>query len=438
MKVCVVGMGKIGLPLALAMAQGNPNNSVIGLDTNQELIEGLRRGHQSHVMEPGLHERLEDSLQRKAIFFSTDFSTVSQAQVIVVVVPLKLSETQEPNFDSLTSAFRKIGENISENCLVILETTVPVGTCRNLIIPIIEEYSKKQVGINFFFSFSPERVSSGNFFKNLSEYPKLIGAFDENSAKKTFAFYSTFISSKNKSTDSSVENISILSSIEAAEFTKLAESLYRDVNIALANALSQDCQKYQLDYFEIQKFANSQPFSNLHSPGIYVGGHCIPVYPYLYLAGIVNSSSKELIEKSRLINDTIHQNLLERALLLVKIPFDRKPRALVLGVSYRGGVKETYKSGVFEIVKYLQLRDYSCFVYDSQFTEGELVELGLTPTNSLRECFELIVINSDEQKFKHLTQHDFCGSPIIVDGRGILNPKKFSSGNLYVIGKGWN
>jgi nucleotide sugar dehydrogenase len=434
--VCVVGQGKIGLPLAVAILQCNTSNSVTGIDLNEHLILMLRKAQALHIIEENFSQKFEEAISSHRLQFASDYEPISKADVVVVAVPLKVDKNGQPLFQDLQLAFQEIGKNLQPGALVILETTVPVGTCRSLLIPTIEASSRMIAGKDFAFAFSPERISSGRFFHDLYTYPKLIGPLNTESGSLARDFYLTFLSThidfKNP------PEVRILSSIETAEFTKLAESIYRDLNIALANVFSYDCHQAGVDYFEVKHHANSQSFSHLHSPGIYVGGHCIPVYPHLYDVSFPKNPFLDLIRQARHVNNMNHKSIIDLVLeegnrrqLLVR-------QCLILGASYRGNVKEIYDSGVFPIARYLESLGFECVVFDPLFSEEELVAHGLKPVASISKDSQLIILNSDHSEFLDLNSQDFCASAIVIDGRNILNSKNFFPGQLFSIGVGWN
>lgn len=432
----MIGQGKIGLPISVAILGNNISNHVVGIDANEELIDELTRGSYSHVIENDFDWRFDESVRANRLSFSLDYSSVSKAQVILVAVPLKIDSHGKPDFQNLKRAFQGIARNIQVGSLVILETTIPVGICRGLLIPIIESASGLYVGRDFYFAFSPERVSSGRFFEDLYKYPKLIGPFDFESGELARDFYSTFLPSQGKA--GILPEIRILTSIETAEFVKLAESIYRDVNIGLANLFSNDCIEVGVDYFEVQENANSQSFSHLHSPGIYVGGHCIPVYPHLYESSFPTNPFLGLIKNARLINNLTHQSLIDLVLEESTNRGTKVKKCLILGASYRGNIKEVFDSGVFQLRTYLEDKGVECLVYDPLYKSHELVNLDLKPTETTNCESQLVVINSDHNEFLDLDSDDLFKDALVLDGRNILTPSNFRPNQLFTIGIGWN
>ena len=436
MNICVIGQGKIGLPLSVAILQNNTSNKVVGIDVNADLIDKLTNGYFTHVIEEGFESKFNECIEEKRLDFALDYSSISSAQVIVVAVPLKIDRLNIPDYKNLESAFRGIGENLSVGSLIILETTVPVGLCRNRLIPIIEQYSGLISGKDFSFVFSPERISSGSFFHDLNKYPKLIGPLDLRSGALAKEFYSSFLITPDVLQVS--PELKILSSIETTEFVKLAESIYRDVNIGLANLLSHDCTQAGIDYFEVKDSANTQSFSHLHSPGIYVGGHCIPVYPHLYEASFPENPFLALIKSARNVNNQVHKSIIDTVMQATEGSKIKIETCIIMGAAYRGNVKEIFDSGVFPLSDYLNNMGIKSLVYDPLFNNAELLEYGLNPTEKTNCKSELVIINSDHSDFLNLKSTDFSPEAVIIDGRNILNPANFRPKQLFTIGIGWN
>src|SRR5712692_1893720 len=273
--VAVVGMGKIGLPLAIQFAQHG--RRVIGCDVNPQVVSMLNNG-QAHVQEePELAGAVASAVASGALSATLNTTeAVRQAGIVVVIVPVVIDANHEVNFQAIDAATTAIGEGLQPGTLVIYETTLPVGTTSRRLASLLEHTSQLKAGRDFFLAFSPERVSSGYVFRDLSTYPKVVGGIDEKSTAAAVAFYRSVLSAE----------IITMASTEEAEFVKLIETTYRDVNIALANEFACYADTHGLDVAAAIKAANTQPYSHIHSPGVGVGGHCIPVYPYFLLAGV--------------------------------------------------------------------------------------------------------------------------------------------------------
>ncbi len=288
MRVCVVGLGKIGLPLAAQYA--SKGLSVIGCDPDAELVSDVSRGRCPLAGERGLARSIRTSVAAGLLDATTDTAAAArEAQVVVVIVPVGLTAERQPDFSRLDEAAAAVARGLRPGALVILETTVPVGTTRGRLGPALEA-SGLRMGVDFRLAYSPERVSVGRIFADLKRYPKIVGGIDEASRDAAVAFY-------RRALDASVMTVR---DTETAEFVKLAETTYRDVNIALASELAVYADQRGLDAVEAFAAANTQPYSHLHQPGVGVGGHCIPVNPHLLMGG---ASSLGLPAMARRVND---------------------------------------------------------------------------------------------------------------------------------------
>lgn len=429
MKVSLIGLGKIGLPLAAQYASAG--HHVFGVDINQDLVDAINSSRNLSIEEP-----LVQDLVRKAVATGKLVATVStqdavaQSSVTVVVVPLVLDDKSEPDFYALDQVTKDIGRSLKKGSLVIYETTLPVGVTRSRLAPILEESSGLKAGEDFYVAYSPERVYSGRILKNLKQYPKLVGGINSASAKAAMAFYESTLDF-NARTDLARENgVWDLGSSEAAEFAKLAETTYRDVNIALANQFARHAEKIGVDIYAIIEACNSQPFSHIHRPGVAVGGHCIPVYPELYLgsdpdATIVSESRRVNLEMPRYAVD-----ILERAMGSLT-----GKTIAVLGLSYRGGVKEAAYSGAWSLVSQLISKGAKPCVHDPLFESDELLELGLSPFELGNDC-DGVIVQTDHTQYGELTPLDLPGVLAIFDGRRILERGNFKGIPLFVIGDG--
>lgn len=426
--VCVIGLGKIGLPLACAISSSG-GYKVTGLDLQKEVVSKINGGVSTVYGEQGL-DRMVGRLVGQGVL-SASFSyqdAVSDAEIIVIATPLYINAENQPDFKMLDDVIDAIGPNLSQGTLIILETTVPIGTTRKRI------WSKLLSSTGFsessiFVAFSPERISTGTFFRDLTNYPKVVGGVNAESAQKASEFYRSFIQLSPKAKDRFGEQVVIvMESAESAEFVKLAETSYRDLNIALANQFQNHASSLGLSFREIRDAANTQPFSHIHTPGIWVGGHCIPVYPYFYLW---TDPEATLLELARDVNKRIPS--IAAQILADDFPHLKESEVVVLGVAYRGGVKESAFSGVFEIVKQLQKRGFQeITVSDPLFSDEELRSMGLVPSRS-NESARAAIIHTDHDVYRGLTSKDFPHLELMIDGRGFIDKKAFDSVRLVTL-----
>lgn len=409
-KIAVVGLGKIGLPLAAQFA--SMGHEVTGCDVSLEVVNMVNSGIASFKEEPGLQERVTDAFNRGLLSATTQTAeAVRSAEVVVVVVPLLVDDQGTPRFESLESATREIGRGLTKGTLVCFETTLPVGTTRSRLTPILEFESGLQACQDFMVAFSPERVYSGKVFENLRQYPKLVGGIDDASAVSACDFYSEAIAFEERLDLVRPNGVWNLGSTEASEFAKLAETTYRDVNIALANQFALYAEKLGVDIYKIIDACNSQPFSHIHQPGISVGGHCIPVYPHMYLLGHPEAS---VVESARIANASMPEETLQR------IESDLGDLAglsvAILGLAYRGGVKEHAFSGTFDLARGLKARGARAFVVDPMYSDLELQELDLEPLSDPK-LVDVVIVHTNHQVFLELSPASFPNCQYFYDGR---------------------
>lgn len=418
--VCVIGLGKIGLPLACAIGS-SLERKVIGLDLQHQVVDRINEGISNVYGEPGMDDLVHRLVKEGRLSASASYeNSISPAEILVIATPLYTNESNEPDFKMLDDVVEAIAPHVSKGTLLILETTVPIGTTRERIwrrLLSLTGFSESEI----FVAFSPERISTGNFFRDLSNYPKIVGGVNAESAKRAADFYRSFINFSQEAKDRFGDQaVSVMESAESAEFVKLAETSYRDLNIALANQFQSHASSLGLSFKAIRDAANSQPYSHIHSPGIWVGGHCIPVYPHFYLW---TDPEATLLELGRDVNKQSPSNVAK--ILADDFAHLKDSEIVVLGVAYRGGVKESAFSGVFEIIRQLQKRGFKQItVSDPLFTDEELQSIGLIPSKS-KEAVRGAILHTDHEEYRGLNSSDFPHMEFIIDGRGFLEAKNF-------------
>lgn len=414
MNVAVIGLGKIGLPLAVQYAK--KGKRVIGVDVNDETVKKVNLGIEPFPGEENLSIFLKEVVASGLLSATSNYEeAVGIAEVIVIATPLLIDEFNKPDFTILDEVSRSIGLHIRAGSIVILETTVPIGTTRDRLSISIEKNSSLQAGKDFMVAFSPERVFTGRIFSDLRRYPKLVGGINVESSLRAQEFYEGVLDFDERPELARKNGVWLMENAEAAEFSKLAETTYRDVNIALANQFSKHASQLSLDISEIIEASNSQPFSHLHKPGIWVGGHCIPVYPHLYT---YTDQEADLVNIARLTN----VGMCEYAIARVRATIGNIEglTALILGVSYRDGVKEIAHSGVFELERLLSNAGVSVSVFDPMYSDEEVSILGLNP---FRDDFkpDLVFIQTASQDFLQMDKRLFQSAKLIFDGRGLID-----------------
>ena len=430
MKVAVVALGKIGLPLAVQFADAG--HEVIGVDVNPRQVELINQATEPFPGEAHLQEKLSELVPAGKLKATTEYAeAIPGADAIVIVVPLFVNdETWEPDFAWMDSATESLAEHLTPGTLISYETTLPVGTLRGRFVPMIEKISGLTESKDFFAVFSPERVLTGRVFQDLRRYPKLIGAISEEGARRAREFYESALTFDEREDLPRPNGVWDLGSPEASELAKLAETTYRDVNIGLANEFALFAQDHGIDVYKVIEASNSQPFSHIHRPGIAVGGHCIPVYPRLYLSTDPDANT---VRTARQLNASVPERLVERAASLLGSL--EGMTAVVLGASYRTGVKETAFSGVFPVVEALRARGATVAVHDTMYDDAELEGFGWAPWHT-GDAADLVIVQTDHPEYAELSAADVPGVKLLIDGRNITTAKNWQGTPRLVLGDG--
>jgi nucleotide sugar dehydrogenase len=427
-KIAVVALGKIGLPLAVQFA--SKGHEVVGVDVNQQVVDIVNEGREPFPGEAELAERLAELVPAGTLRATTDYAdAIPGADAVVLVVPLFVNdETWQPDFGWMDAATESLAEHLTPGTLVSYETTLPVGTTRTRWKPMLEKVSGLTEGQDFHLVFSPERVLTGRVFADLRKYPKLIGGLSEEGAAKAREFYEAVLDFDERPDLERPNGVWDLGSAEASELAKLAETTYRDVNIGLANQFARFAEQNGIDVHAVIDASNSQPYSHIHRPGIAVGGHCIPVYPRLYL---FNDPEATVVRAAREAN----AGMPEHAVTLLEGAYGdlSGARVAVLGASYRGGVKETAFSGVFPLVAALKARGATALVHDPMYTDEELGKLGFEAYH-LGEPVDAALVQADHAEYRDLEPAGLPGLKAIVDGRQVTDPSRFQGVTHRVIG----
>ena len=423
----MVGLGKIGLPLAAQFVHSG--QKVIGCDINPDVVASVNAG-QSHVKEePGLEERLRDAVASGYLTATTDTTAaVRESNVVVVIVPVLVDEeNHEVDFKSIDAATQAVASGLQPGTLVIYETTLPVGTTRSRFAPMLERGSGLRVGRDFWLAFSPERVYSGRIFRDLRQYPKVLGGLTRECTERANRFYLAVLEGA---------GTLVTQNADTAEFVKLIETTYRDVNIALANEFARFAEAHGLAVDEAIFAANSQPYSHILRPGIAVGGHCIPVYPY-FLINQAGESEMSLPRTARHVNDSMSAWALGR-ITKVLGSLEGK-RVLILGLSYRENVKETAFSGAVRLVEELKKAGAIPLLNDPLYTDGEIERFGAFAA-SLKDTpsGDAVILQAYHDDYRSLDWRELArkGYRLVLDGRNSLDRTEIQATGMQYIGMG--
>jgi len=401
-RAVVIGAGKMGLPLAVQFARHGWH--VTAVDVNPDVVAAINAGRSQIAAEPGLAEGVAEVHAAGLLEATSDAAAaVHGADVAVLIVPVMLSEEHEPDYRYMDPAVDSISAGVHAGLTVIFETTLPIGVTRGRFTPRLEAASGLTAERDFFVAFSPERLFSGAVFANLATYPKLVGGIGPESTRRAAAFYDSVLDAE----------IVAMSSAEAAEFSKLADTTYRDVNIALANEFARVADRAGVDIQEVIEAANSQPYSHIHQPGIGVGGHCIPVYPHLLLSrdpdlGVVSTARRTNDAQVGRAIDAIDDALGG----LGGVP------VLVLGLTYRENVNELAYSQALPLINGLAESGAVVYGYDPLVSADEITRRGARPYRWGESApFRAIVTQTGDALWRSLDFSLFPELRVLLDGR---------------------
>lgn len=392
--ITVLGLGYIGLPTALLFAQSG--NKVIGVDINQNIVNYLNNG-KLHIEEPGLQELFTSA---KNNFSATTVVGPSDVFLIAVPTPLKKS-IHVSDLAYVRTAFEMIYPHLKRGDLVILESTVTPGASEKLGIPILEKSGLKAG--EFFYAHCPERAIPGKTLDEMVHNDRIIGGFNPESASVTKELYLSYVKGNIYTSD-----------IKTAEFAKLIENTYRDVNIALANELAQIADNAGINVWEAIALANKHPRVNILNPGPGVGGHCIAVDPWFLTE---NSSKWGIIQLARDINDAMPNYVLQLTRnILVGV---KDPVITIFGVAYKGNVDDTRETPALKLIKLAENEGYRVKCYDPHIKHFDYPCL---PLDQAVEGSDCIIIITDHDEFKKINPAELhMRNKNILDTRNILD-----------------
>jgi UDP-N-acetyl-D-glucosamine dehydrogenase len=422
-RIAVVGLGHIGLPLAVQYA--TRGHSVVGADVNPRIVDAVNRGESPHLDEEALIEgvpRVSESGNLRATTSTPE--AVQGAEAVVVIVPVVVDAARQIDFGQIDAATREIARGLQPGTLVLYETTLPVGTTRDRFGAALAEGSGLELDRGFFLAFSPERVLVGRVFLDLRRYPKIVGGTSDDSTRRAVAFYTAVL-------DAGTE-VRPVANAETAEMTKLAETTYRDVNIALANEYARYAARRGIDVLEVIEAANSQPYSHIHQPGVGVGGHCIPVYPHFLFNG---DPDLRLPPMARAINEEMAAWSV--ALAEQRIGSLDGAAVLVLGIAYRADVREDAFSSAFRLRDELKASGARVYGHDPFFSDEHLRRMGFEPYHlDAPADARVAILQAGHSAYRDIDPKAIPSLELFVDGRNALDPAAFESAGVDYVGIG--
>jgi len=390
-KLCMVGLGYIGLPTAAMFAKNGVD--VKGVDINPYVVRTINKGN-IHIKEPGLKELVEDVVKKGNL---KAYTSIQPADAFIIAVPTPFKENYEPDLKYVKAAVKDIAKVLKKGDLVILESTSPVGTTRKISKWLAEERSDlsfphQKENSDVKIAYCPERILPGKMIKELEENDRIIGGLNKASSKEAKELYKIFVKGE-----------CVETTAEVAEMSKLTENAFRDVNIAFANELSMICDKAGIDVFELIQMANRHPRVNILQPGCGVGGHCIAVDPWFIIHDFPDEAI--LMKTARLINEKKPLFVIEKVKEALKDVTN--PKIAVLGLTYKPDVDDIRESPALEIAKLLSDEGFEILAVEPNIkTLPKVLEnrknVKFLPLNEALSEADLVVILVKHKEFLNL------------------------------------
>lgn len=414
-KICVIGLGYVGLPSAALIAKAG--YEVIGVDVNKELVSELQNG-KCRLEEPDVNELVEGVLKEGRLTVST---SPAEADIFIVCVPTPVDQNGDADLSMVAAATKAAAPFVRKGNLVILESTSPINTTRDIIGGALKEvdldpYSDVDV------CYCPERVFPGNTINEILYNDRIIGGLTPQAAERTQKFYASFVEGK-----------PVLTTASTAEFSKLMENTYRDVNIALANVFARVAEATDVDVHDVIALANMHPRVNVHFPGAGVGGHCIPVDPKFLISAFPEET--QLLAIARNINDTQAVRMVDRA---EAQGLKRGSIVTILGAAYRGDIDDARDTPTEILIETLGKRGYTWRTHDPLVNHFKMHnDYPPALTKNLPEALkdsEAAFLITSHSEYKDLTAGDFTGMKdggLIIDGPAMLEASVFDESDKH-------
>ena len=402
-KIGFVGLGRVGLPLAATLA--GEGFSVLGVDINPTVVETVNAGKSPFPEETGLPELMGRIVAAGKLQATRDIARIKGYDVVIIAVPT-LIRNQEPEIDAVVKVAGDLAGNFTAGTVVVLQSTVPPFTARNVVAAAIEKKTGLKAGADFGLAYSPERTQAPQVLRDLRTYPKIVGGLDARSTLVISGVYGSF-----------APGIMRMSSPEAAELEKVVENTYRDVNIAFANELARVCDIYGVDVCEIIQACNSQPYSHILNPGL-VGGHCIPMDPYYVLSDARDRGyHPRLWATARELNEDMFRQVAGMV--------GENKRVAVLGLSFKADIKAFDHSHTTRLVRKLQERGCQVVVHDP-LLNGAVPSLPVeSDVYKAVEGCDCVVLSTAHSFYRSLDLHKvktLMKGDILIDIRNLFDP----------------
>lgn len=426
LKMTIFGLGHIGLPTAALF--GNNGFEVIGVARNKEKINMINEG-KSPIIEPGLDDLVEKAVRNNKLYATDNgLESVKKSNIIVVIVPTPMDNYKRADLSAVKSTCEIISQGLERGMIVIIESTVPQGTCENIIIPILEKSGLK-AGIDFDIVYTPERAIPNNTIHEMTHNARVLGGIDKKSTERAVSIYKTIMKGE----------VIAVRNLITAETIKLIENTFRDVNIALSNEIAILCEGIGVDAIEAINVANHHPRVNIHTPGPGVGGHCLAIDPYfLVQVAELNGLQAHIIQTARNINENMPYHVVK--LIIDALNESKKTISGstigLLGVAYKGNVADARETPAKPLISTLKMQGAEIFAHDPFTPNNTINKLGAKSSDidTVLNC-DCVVLVTDHEEYKNISP-EMIKKKILVCTRPILDPDKFITQNIIFKGVG--
>jgi len=431
LRVCVVGIGRIGLPTALSFAKSGLQT--IGVDINENLVSTINSGVFPLKDEPGYEEIFNDVIKNKMFSATTKIEdAISNSDLILLSLPTPMDKNNVPDYSALRDSASKLSKFLSPNSLIIVESTVEPGFIEDEMVPIISKSDQLKIGENFFIGVCPENANPGEILHDFTNLPRLVGSINKQTTEIIALIYDFVFA---------VELV-IMPDCKTANAVKLTTNVFRDINIAFINELSLMFEKLGIDTLKVLEAAKKKYNFQIHYPGAGVGGPCLPINSYQLLNAARRSGvNLSMIEYGRQINEKMPEHVIK--LTLDAFKECKKPiqnnDILILGVSYKPDVKDIQLTPAKHIIKKLQDLGANIHIYDPYFSSSQVFGINVEENlDAVISKVDASIIITAHKEFRNISLSVFnkMKSPILVDTRGIIDPMDAKQAKLIFRGLG--
>lgn len=424
--ICIFGLGYIGLPTAALFAKNGFN--VIGIDINSEIVDKINSGI-SPIMEPGLNELVKSVVENGKFKATTNYKkAIKKSNIMIIIVPTPVDKNKKSDLSAVISACEMISSELKKDDIIIIESTIPPGTCDNIIIPLLEK-NDLNVGSDFKIAYTPERALPRNTLYEMTHNARVVGGIDSETTNIVADIYKKVTNGE----------VICVKNLMTAEMIKLMENTYRDVNIALANEFAKICEQLNIDVIDAINAANYHPRVNIHSPGPGVGGHCLSIDPYFIVEMVENSDSPaKLIKTAREINESMPLYVSNKIKNLLKEHGKslKNSKVAVLGVAYKANVDDIRETPATPLINDLKNSGCKILANDPYVSDEKIRNMGAKPV-SLKEALksDCVVLITDHDEYRNLTATQLKET-MFVCTRPILKPDDFRKEGIIFVGVG--